>query len=51
MGAIDDEQNEECAICLAQFTEEKEDYVVVLDCANQSSNDSASLIKTIADLN
>jgi len=34
-GAIE-EDVEDCAICLAQFTQEKEDWVVVLDCAKQT---------------
>jgi len=35
-GSTEDDEKEECAICLAEFTEEGNDQVVVLDCGTAS---------------
>ena len=37
-GSTDDDQKEECAICLGEFREDEDDYVVVLDCGSASKN-------------
>lgn len=35
-GATEEDGREECAICLGEFSEEAEDFVVVLDCGSAS---------------
>ena len=37
-GSTDDDEKEECAICLAEFSEQDNDQVVVLDCGKASKS-------------